>query len=440
MALDSIVIRGARQHNLRDLDLEIPHRKIIAVTGVSGSGKSSLAFDTIYAEGQRRYIESLSTYARQFIEKLDRPDLDSISGISPTIAIRQKNTVTSARSTVGTATEIYDYLRLLFSRAGRLKCPDCRIDVRAWQPSDVAEDVIRLFGGDRVYILMEEEPLDPSSWDARRAYLTSRGYSRLLADGGSVRIDEFQSAAMTGKVFHVMLDRVEAVERNRTRIAEAVEQAYREHAGTVDVMDASSGESARYCSEPSCPGCGRTFEKLSPLLFSFNSPYGACPDCKGFGDRMEFSEDMIVPDRTRSISEKAVDPWSRERFEFFHHKMVDFCKGNDIPLDVPWRDLPQDTRFLLLDGRGDYPGVIPFLEKMKEKNYKKGHRFFTRRYMGFSRCRTCRGSRLRKEAGYVTFAGRTIHELVSMVPSRIIEVIDGADLNERQTAISRDLI
>ncbi len=440
MAQDKIVISGARQHNLDNIDLEIPRGRVIAVTGVSGSGKSSLAFDTIYAEGQRRYLESLSTYARQFIEKLARPDIDGISGISPAIAIRQRNAVTSARSTVGTATEIYDYLRLLFARTGKTICPDCGVTVRSFTPSDVACEVIRIFDGERVHILLPDGALDESAWDSRKTYLFARGYTRLDVDGRAMRIDEFDASGLDGTPLFILLDRIEATGDNRTRIAEAVELAYREHDGVVEIAGVEGNGRYRFSNTPSCAGCGRNFEAPSALLFSFNSPFGACPDCKGFGDRMEFSENKIVPDMSRSLKGRAIDPWSRERFEFFHFRMLDYCRGKNIPVDIPWMDLAFEIRLTLLEGDVDYLGVIPFLEKMKEKSYKKGHRFFTRRYMDFSTCRSCGGSRLRKEAGFVRFDGRRIGDIARMTPSELARILVNARLNDTDRTISGDLM
>ena len=348
--LDRIIIRGARQHNLKNIDLELPRRKIIVIAGVSGSGKSSLAFDTIYAEGQRRYIESLSTYARQFIEKLGRPDVDEISGISPTIAIRQKNTVTSARSTVGTATEIYDYLRLLFARLGKTICPVCGIEVRSFSPSEVAGEIIERFDGARVYVLLPVGNVNGTDWPLKREYLLSRGYTRLLIDGEPVRIDDF-AMAKGGEEIFILLDRVEAEKGNRARIAEAVELAYREAVGRVEVTDVSLGNRYNFTHACTCSGCRRTFETPSPLLFSFNSPYGACPECKGFGDKMEFSEHLIVPDRGRTLEQRAIDPWSRERFSYHHYEMLDYCMERGISTGIPYGDLDDEARHVIMEGR-----------------------------------------------------------------------------------------
>ncbi|MCD6379819.1 excinuclease ABC subunit A, partial [bacterium] len=438
--MNNIVIRGARQNNLKDINLELPRRSVIAITGVSGSGKSSLAFDTIYAEGQRRYIESISTYARQFLEKLEKPDIDSIEGLSPTIAIRRKNTVKSARSTVGTATEIYDCLRLLFARIGRTVCPVCGEEVKSYSPSDVSDEVIERFNGSMVYILMPEGIIQSDKWEKVRSYLISRGYLRLYTTGGAVRIDELDPDNYKGEELFVLVDRINAVEKNSIRIVEAVELAYREHSELVEVVNIDNGSKLKFSSNPVCSLCGRRFEKPSPQFFSFNNPYGACPDCRGYGNRMEFSEEMIVPDPEKSILEKAIDPWARERFEYFFILLTEFCKKKKIPVDIPFFKLELKQKNLIFEGEGKFVGVIPFLEKMKKKTYKKGHRFFTRRYMSFTTCRTCGGTRLRKETENVKFSGYSISDIVRMTPGQILRIMNETNLSDREKVISRDLI
>ncbi|MFO7914119.1 MAG: excinuclease ABC subunit UvrA [Candidatus Krumholzibacteriales bacterium] len=436
--MKSIIINGARQNNLRNIDLEIPRDRITAVTGVSGSGKSSLAFDTIYAEGQRRYIESLSTYARQFLEKLEKPDLDSITGISPTIAIRRKNTVKSGRSTVGTATEIYDCLRLLYARIGRTFCPQCGLPVSSYSPGEAADEVLEGSSGRKVYILLPLSRDSQEDWERRKKYLLSRGYLRLLVSGKPVRIDECDETPR--EKTSILIDRVEAVQENRNRIVEGIELAYREHGESVDVKETKGGRKYIFTDRPTCNSCGRVFKEPSPLLFSFNSPYGACPDCKGYGDRMEFSEDKIVPEPQKSIRDKAIDPWARERFDYFYFQLLDFCRNKGIPADIPFSQLPDEDRARILEGEGDFIGVIPFLEKMRKKAYKKGHRFFTRRYMSFTTCRTCRGRRLRAEAGNVKVGGYAITELNSMTPQEVLDIINSLKLERREKKISRDLM
>jgi excinuclease ABC subunit A len=440
LAFQSILIKGAREHNLKNIDLELPRNCLIAITGVSGSGKSSLAFDTIYAEGQRRYIESLSTYSRQFIEKLGRPELDDISGISPTIAIRQKNTVTSARSTVGTSTEIYDYLRLLFARVGKIICPHCGVEVKSYSAGEVSDIVMDEFSGRRVYLLMPLAEKEGEEWKSSRSYLLSRGYTRLLIGKHISRVDEMEQPPSGDQEVFVLLDRVTAELENRFRITESVELAYREDPETVIVEDAQGDKRLRFTQTPSCLKCGRFYHQPTPLLFSFNNPYGACPECRGFGDKMEFSEEFIVPDRGLSIRERAIDPWSRERFEHFQRRLMEFCKRRDIPVDVPWKDMEECDRDVILEGGQNYIGVIPFLEKMKKKSYKKGHRFFTRRYMGYTTCRACRGRRLRKEAFHVKIAGRDIGDVNVMIPSEILSFLDGCEFTDRESIIVEDIL
>lgn len=438
--MNNIVIRGARQNNLKGIDLELPRRKVIAITGVSGSGKSSLAFDTIYAEGQRRYIESISTYARQFIEKLEKPDIDTMEGISPTIAIRRKNAVKSARSTVGTATEIYDCLRLFFARVGKTVCPVCMKEVKSYSPSDVADEVIERFKGGRVFILMPEGTIQSENWKEKRRYLLSRGYLRLYTSGESVRIDELDPGSYEGEDLFVLVDRIKVREENAIRIVEAVELAYRERSESVEVVNVDIGSKLRFSNNPVCSLCGGRFEKPTPQFFSFNNPHGACPDCRGYGNRMEFSEEMIVPDPEKSILERAIDPWARDRFEYFFVLLIGFCKKRKIPVDIPFFKLAPEQKNLLLEGGNDFVGVIPFLEKMRKKVYKKGHRFFTRRYMSFTICRTCGGSRLRKETRNIKLAGYSISDIVRMTPGQILKILNRLDLSDRDKIISRDLL
>lgn len=439
MGADRIVIRGARQHNLKNIDLELPRRSLIVVTGVSGSGKSSLVFDTLFAEGQRRYLESLSTYARQFVEKFERPEVDDISGISPTIAIRQRNTVTSARSTVGTATEIYDYLRLLFARVGKVICPGCNLEVKAHTPSEAADEIVKAFSGARVHITIPLGHLDSAEWVKRSRYYLSRGFNRLIVNGEMARAEKLEIFGGEKMTVSILVDRVEACLENRTRIAEVVELGYRE-SGVIEVQSTEERRNLRFTQVPVCRECGAAFEKPSPILFSFNNPYGACPDCHGFGDRMEFSEDLIVPDKRLTLEQKAIDPWSRERFMYFHHKMLQFCRSRRIPTDVPWMRLEEKYRKPILEGEGRYIGVIPFLEKLKEKSYKKGHRFFTRRYMAFTTCRTCGGGRLRREAYNIKIGNFTIRDIGCMTPGRILEALAGIELSEEEQFIAKDLL
>jgi len=441
--LDRIIIRGARQHNLKNIDLEIPRGRLTVITGVSGSGKSTLAFDTLYAEGQRRYIESLSTYAKQFLERIGRPDVDEVLGISPSIAIQQKNTTRSSRSTVGTSTEIYDYLRLLFARVGKTFCPGCDQEVVRHEPDEAAADMLRRHEG-RSFLVVASRAVEKGV-PIKRQFdgLVSDGYSRILVGGDIVKLDPPPSRRFGRmKNIDVVIDRIEVVPERLSRVHEAVEAAYKIGEGFVRFVPVGddSGGAERYTKHPVCVTCDREFEEPRPILFSFNTPYGACPHCRGFGNRMEFDESLIVSDPRRSIRQYAVEPWSSEKFGFFYDQLIRFCRRHKIPLDKPWSELPEPAQRLVMDGKGEYSGVIPFLEDLREKTYKKYARFFTRKYMIFRKCRQCGGGRLRKEAYYIKLGGADIKEVASMTPDRALEFVKALDLDERQRKIARDVL
>ncbi|MCZ6767397.1 MAG: excinuclease ABC subunit UvrA [bacterium] len=437
--LDRIEIRGAREHNLKNIDLDIPHDQLTVISGVSGSGKSSLAFDILYAEGQRRYIESLSTYTKQFLERIARPDVDDVAGISPSIAIQQKNTTRSSRSTVGTTTEIYDYLRLLFARVGRTVCPNGHGEVIRREPEEAVDAIIRGYDGKTVIIFATV----PTVGGAARALdrLTKQGYTRLLWKDSVVRVDETPRRNLVrAKEFRVVLDRIVVSERKRTRLFEAVETAYGMSGGFVWLREASGGEVVTYTQERVCTTCGNQFEEPRPILFSFNTPYGACPDCRGFGDRMEFDEALIVPNTKRSIREYAIEPWASEKFGYYHEEMLRFCRRQKISIMKKFCDLKEPERKLVLWGADNYIGVLPFLEDLREKTYKKYARFFTRRYLAFRRCRLCEGGRLRREAYNVHVSGRTICDVAAMVPGKVLDFVESLQLSERETTVAKDIV
>ena len=442
--LDRIIIRGAREHNLKNIDLEIPRGLMTVITGVSGSGKSTLAFDTLYAEGQRRYIESLSTYAKQFLERIGRPDVDEVLGISPSIAIQQKNTTRSARSTVGTATEIYDYLRLLFARVGRTVCPDCHVEVARHEPDEATADVLRKHAGE-TYLIIASHPVEKGvTLKQHFEALLKDGYSRILVGSEVIKLDPPPKKKIKRpKAIDIVLDRIQIEESKLTRIHEAVETAYKLGHGVVRFVSADAagdGRSESYTHHPLCVTCGREFEEPRPILFSFNTPYGACPHCRGFGNRMEFDENLIVPDQKKSIRSRAIEPWSSEKFEYFFDQLIRFCRRAKIPLDRPYRELTQEAQRLIMHGSGEFVGVLPFLENLREKTYKKYARFFTRRYMTYRECRQCRGGRLRKEAYYVKLGQRDIREVTSMTPDRALAFVRGLELDRREREIAKDIL
>ncbi len=413
--IEWIRIKGARQHNLRNIDVDIPRGRFTVVSGLSGSGKSSLVFDTLYAEGQRCYVESLSTYARQFLERLPKPDVDWIDGVSPAIAIEQRNAVTSGRSTVGTVTEINDYLRVLWARAGSVHCPACDVDVGRHTPDSVWKDARRVREeGDAVLICY---PLPGGSsaavgwWEP----LLAQGFQRVVAKGAIHTLDGADHAeleALPGADgIDVVVDRLHLKPAARSRFVEAVELALAQ-SGLAAIRDRDLTWRAEYSGDLRCGDCGRVFPDPSPRLFSFNSPEGACAACKGFGNKLEFDEDRIVPDASLTLREGAIKPWSTESFARDFTALLRFCARKKIPTDVPFHKLTRAHQKLVLDG-GDatYIGVVPFLETMRREMRKGHHRFFTRRFMGDTECRACGGSRLREEALAVRVQGMDLGQI-----------------------------
>ena len=437
--IDKIVVRGAREHNLKNIDVEIPRGSLTIITGVSGSGKSSLAFDTLYAEGQRRYIESLSTYAKQFLERIGRPDVDEVTGLSPAVAIEQRNTTRSSRSTVGTATEIYDYLRLLFARVGRTVCPKCNIDVRRWAPDEVIEALLADSNGRAIYIVATR-PVEKGGATKHFEELLREGYSRYRVGGEVVRLEAPPKGASRMKSIDVVLDRVEVDEGRRARLLEAIDAAYRMSDGVVRCDDADTGTSRSFTNKLACTSCGRHFEEPRPILFSFNTPFGACAQCRGFGSRMEFDPALVVRNPRASIREHAIEPWGSEKFEYFYDQLVRFCRRKKIPMDRAWADLKPAERRAIMDGEGEYVGVMPFLENMRQKTYKKYARFFTRRYLAFRECRACNGGRLREEAYFVQLGGRTIRDVAAMSPGDALAFVRGLSLSERERTVAKDVL
>jgi len=436
---DKIIVRGAREHNLKNIDVEIPRGSLTVVTGVSGSGKSTLAFDTLYAEGQRRYIESLSTYAKQFLERIGRPDVDEVTGLSPAIAIEQRNTTRSSRSTVGTATEIYDYLRLLFARLGRTVCPNGHGEVRRHTPDEVIDALLASHRG-RTVMVVASRTIEKGTAARQFEEMIREGYARFVIRGEVVKLETAPKNASRLAVIDVVLDRIEVEEGKRARLLEAIETAYRMTDGRVRFeLDAGSSP-IEFTSHLVCTGCGMKFEEPRPILFSFNTPFGACPSCRGFGSRLEFDDALIVPDTSRSLKDHAIEPWAGEKFEYFFDQMVRFCRRRKIPMNVAWSKLPAEARRSIMSGSGEFVGVLPFLENMREKTYKKYARFFTRRYLAFRGCRSCDGGRLRPEAFYVRLGGLTIREVGAMTPGAALAFVRSLRLNERETAIARDVV
>src|SRR5689334_6130024 len=411
MSTESIVVRGARVHNLKNIDFEIPHNTLTVVTGVSGSGKSSLAFDTIYAEGQRRYVESLSAYARQFLERIEKPDADVIDGIAPAVAIRQKNTTRNPRSTVATATEIYDYLRLLFARIGHTFCLQCGNEVKKDTVDEVADAVLALGDGTRLNVLFPLQsslPQPAQSGDTRVSKSKGRGkkkastqQSSLLSDQVKTRLAElrqrgFNRLYQNGQIFEfstpeslldvnfaepvfLLVDRLVVSADNRARIVDAIEIAYRESGEVIFEMPAGDDQPAqrlRFSQRFECKRCNIRYEEPEPRLFSFNNPYGACPKCQGFGNTIDFDLDLVIPDKSRTLNQGAIEPWTKPKYRPLFTELKRFAKQADIPLDVPWAELEPEQRQTIIDGEGKFLGVRGFFNHLEKKKYKLHVRVF----------------------------------------------------------------
>ncbi len=466
---DEIRVEGARVHNLKNISFAIEHNAITVVTGVSGSGKSSLAFDTLYAEGQRRYIESLSAYARQFLERIEKPDVDEITGIAPAISIRQRNSTRNPRSTVATATEIYDYLRLLFARVGHTFCFRDGEEVRKDTLDEIAAKVLAMPEGRRFYVLYRLDltpgasspPANPQhetaarsrktlkpSADATREVLVDlrkRGFNRLYQAG---RVFEFSTPEELldidfTKPVYVLVDRLALAPDVRSRLVDSIEICYREGRGEAILEFAPNApdqpaEKLRFSERFACKKCDTLYQEPEPRLFSFNNPYGACPRCQGFGNTIDFDLDRVIPDKSKSLSEGAIEPWAKPRYKHVAAEMERFARAKGIPFDLPYRDLTAAQRDAILDGdpQTDFPGVKGFFGWLERKKYKLHVRVFLSRYRGYATCPECYGTRLRVEARAVKMAGRSITEVCQMTVKQSRPFFESLNLSPAETMIA----
>lgn len=481
---DQIIIRGARTHNLKNIDCEIPHGKLTVVSGVSGSGKSSLAFDTVYAEGQRRYVESLSAYARQFLERIEKPDVDLIDGLAPAIAIKQKNSTRNPRSTVATATEIYDYMRLLYARCGTVHCVICNGVVKRDSVDEIAEAVLALGEGTRLHALFpiisqsrpvfaaettpEVRPRKPARakksekkntsqagvsplTDAlknRLAELRKRGFNRLYQRG---RIFEFSTPESLLEIdfaqpVYVLVDRIAVSPENRARIVDAAEIGYREVEEIVyeivpkEIEETVERRRLRFSAAFECVNCHRAYRDPEPRLFSFNNPYGACPRCQGFGNTIDFDLDLIIPDKSKTLDEGAIDPWNRPKYRPYFTELRRLAKQYAIPMSVPWFDLTRDQQAFVLEGAGSFPGVHGFFQVLERKKYKLHIRVMLSKYRGYALCPECKGQRLRAEARAVRIGGRNICEAAALTIREANEFFSSVQLNPMQQEIAGTIL
>ncbi|HVG31231.1 MAG TPA: excinuclease ABC subunit UvrA [Pyrinomonadaceae bacterium] len=468
MAEEAIRVRGARVNNLKNIDFTIPIERLTVVTGVSGSGKSSLAFDTIYAEGQRRYVESLSSYARQFLERMDKPDVDEVLGIPPAIAIRQKNSTRNPRSTVGTQTEVYDYLRLLYARVGTTVCRVCGREVHKDSPDSSAQEVLStLPEGARFYVLFpaeagmrgEENANGQKPGKARKtraatdgaparqqivAHLMSlmqRGFTRLYARGEVIELrspDDFTRPDFA-EVF-VLVDRLAARSDVRARLVDSLETCFVEGHGVAVVQTAAAdGEgprTLRFSERFECKYDGTVYAEPEPRLFSFNNPYGACPTCQGFGNTIGLDLDLVIPNPQLSLEGGAVEPWTKPQYDWARTELRRFARSEKIPMSEPFASLSKAQQRAIIDGKGNWSGVRGFFEWLETKKYKLHVRVFLSRYRGYTLCPDCGGGRLRQEARDVRVGGRTLPEVCKLAIKESAPFFDALELSAEQTAIA----
>jgi excinuclease ABC subunit A len=445
-----IRIRGARQHNLKNLDLDLPRRVLTVVTGPSGSGKSSLALDTLFAEGQRRYVESLSTYAKQFLDRMEKPKVDLIEGIAPAVAIEQKNPTKSSRSTVGTATEVLDYLRLLWARVGRTYCPDCGREVRPDTVSEAAERVLELEEGTRILVTFPLKLSDRVTSALVEENLRAMGFMRVMMDGEMADLgtedtaeDGEEALDLTeARELLVVVDRLKVDPKGRDRLADSLGTCFAEGEGeaVVVVMGGDPGR-LEFTEHFRCPRHPELeFPDPTPQLFSFNSPYGTCPVCTGFGSTLEYDLDLIVPNPRRSVQEGAIDPWTKPRYFKEQDKLRSFTQGQDLSVYAPWEELPEDFKEKVLYGTKGFEGIIPFLGSKEAKRYKRYIRVFLRQYQSPSTCEACGGSRIREEALRVKVGDGDIAGASALPLEELQQWVQELSLNEMESQIAENIL
>ena len=460
MSIDKLIVRGAREHNLRDVSIELPREALIVFTGLSGSGKSSLAFDTIFAEGQRRYVESLSAYARQFLGQMDKPDVDFIEGLSPAVSIDQKSTNRNPRSTVGTITEVYDYLRLLFARAGRPHCPKCSKAVSRQSPQQIVDQILTMPAATKFQVLAPVIRERKGEFVDLFAELVTQGYSRARVDGETISLSEPPKLKKQEKhTIEVVVDRLTAKAESKSRLTDSIETALRLASGIVllDFVDAKGTEKERTYSEHlACHDCNLSFEELEPRSFSFNSPFGACPECSGIGTKLEVDEELVIPDDSISINEGAIAPWSSgHTSEYFMRLLEALAEEVKFSLDNPWKKLSVKAKEAILNGfeyevhvkyknrygrvrnySSGFEGVIPFIHRKHDETESDYSREKYESYMRQIPCNVCSGARLKPEVLAVTVGDKNISEICELSISECADFLKSISLNAREAQIA----
>jgi excinuclease ABC subunit A len=459
VTIDKLIVRGAREHNLKNVSIELPRNALIVFTGLSGSGKSSLAFDTIFAEGQRRYVESLSAYARQFLGQMDKPDVDFIEGLSPAVSIDQKSTNRNPRSTVGTITEVYDYLRLLFARAGRPHCPTCGHAVTRQSPQQIVDQILTMPATTKFQVLAPIVRARKGEFVDLFADLITQGFSRARVDGEVIQLTDVPKLKKQEKhTIDVVVDRLTAKEESKTRLTDSIETALRLASGIVllDFVDAKGAEKERTYSEHlACHDCNLSFEELEPRSFSFNSPFGACPECSGIGTKLEVDNELIIPDDSISINEGAIAPWSGgQSSDYFLRLLEALAKDVSFSLDTPWKKISVKARDAIINGyeyeikmkyKGRYgtknyttgfEGVVPFIHRRHSETDSDYSRDKYEAYMRETPCDVCKGARLKPEVLAVTLGGKNISEITELSIMECAEFLKAIKLNKREAQIA----
>jgi len=459
VTIDKLVVRGAREHNLKNVSIELPRNALIVFTGLSGSGKSSLAFDTIFAEGQRRYVESLSAYARQFLGQMDKPDVDFIEGLSPAVSIDQKSTNRNPRSTVGTITEVYDYLRLLFARAGRPHCPTCGHAVTRQSPQQIVDQILTMPPTTKFQVLAPIVRARKGEFVDLFADLVTQGFSRARVDGEVIQLTDVPKLKKQEKhTIEVVVDRLTAKQESKTRLTDSIETALRLASGIVllDFVDAKGDEKERTYSEHlACHQCNLSFEELEPRSFSFNSPFGACPECSGIGTKLEVDNDLIIPDDSISINEGAIAPWSGgQSSDYFLRLLEALAKDVSFSLDTPWKKISVKARAAIINGyeyeikmkyKGRYgtknyttgfEGVVPFIHRRHSETDSDYSRDKYEAYMRETPCDVCKGARLKPEVLAVSLGGKNISEITELSIMECAEFLKAIKLNKREAQIA----
>ncbi|MFZ0625182.1 MAG: excinuclease ABC subunit UvrA [Acidimicrobiia bacterium] len=460
MSTDSILIRGAREHNLKNLTVELPRDKLIVFTGLSGSGKSSLAFDTIYAEGQRRYVESLSAYARQFLGQMDKPDVDFIEGLSPAISIDQKTASRNPRSTVGTVTEVHDYLRLLYARIGVAHCPNDGTPVERQTPQQIVDRILELDEGTRFQVLAPVVRGRKGEFESLLADLAKEGFARVRVDGEVRELtEEIKLDRYYQHTIEVVVDRLVRKEGMEQRLTQSLETALALTDGTADI-EIVDGSTLTFSQHLACSVCGLSFEDLQPRNFSFNSPYGACPECSGIGTRYQVDPELVIADPDLSLADGAIPMWSSNRMRYYHRLLTGLAEVLGYSMDTPWKDLSEEVKEKILYGTGDekimirytnrfgrkrqwqatFEGAIPFLNRRHESAESDSAREYYQEYMAIVPCETCGGGRLNAISLAVTIDGRNIAEVSDLSLGDAKEFFETLDLDERESHIAERVL